>query len=73
MPNQSMKSGILKKSRQYRLLFLISILANMDFVVPWDRGTNYAVELGQRAAECLLRESRFENALKICLTSTLLT
>ncbi len=25
-------------------------LANMDFVVPWDRGTNYAVELGQKAA-----------------------
>lgn len=25
-------------------------LANMDFIFPWDRGTNYAVELGQRAA-----------------------
>ena len=25
-------------------------MANMDFIVPWDRGTNYAVELGQRAA-----------------------
>lgn len=25
-------------------------LANMDYIVPWDRGTNYAVELGQQAA-----------------------
>lgn len=29
-------------------------LANMDFVYPWDRGTNYAVELGLRAARELL-------------------
>lgn len=29
-------------------------LANMDFVVPWDRGTNYAVELGQKAARTIL-------------------
>jgi protoporphyrinogen oxidase len=26
-------------------------LANMDSIYPWDRGTNYAVELGLRAAE----------------------
>ncbi len=26
-------------------------LANMQQVYPWDRGTNYAVELGERAAE----------------------
>jgi protoporphyrinogen oxidase len=25
-------------------------LANMDSIVPWDRGTNYAIELGQKAA-----------------------
>ncbi len=25
-------------------------LANMDSIIPWDRGTNYAVELGMRAA-----------------------
>ena len=25
-------------------------LANLDSVYPWDRGTNYAVELGIRAA-----------------------
>ncbi len=30
-------------------------LANMDFIVPWDRGTNYAVELGQKAAREMLR------------------
>jgi protoporphyrinogen oxidase len=29
-------------------------LANMDFVVPWDRGTNYAVELGFDAANAML-------------------
>lgn len=28
-------------------------LANMDYVVPWDRGTNYAVELGLRAARVM--------------------
>jgi protoporphyrinogen oxidase len=28
-------------------------LANMDFVVPWDRGTNYAVELGLKAAKLI--------------------
>lgn len=28
-------------------------LANMDFVFPWDRGTNYAVELGQRTARII--------------------
>ncbi len=26
-------------------------LANLDSIYPWDRGTNYAVELGQKAAE----------------------
>lgn len=30
-------------------------LANMDFVVPWDRGTNYAVELGKQAAVLMLQ------------------
>jgi len=29
-------------------------MANMDFVVPWDRGTNYAVELGQKVARAML-------------------
>lgn len=29
-------------------------MANMDFVVPWDRGTNYAVALGQSAARAML-------------------
>lgn len=28
-------------------------MANMDYVVPWDRGTNYAVELGIRAARII--------------------
>ena len=30
------------------------ILANIEQVYPWDRGTNYAVELGQKAAMRLL-------------------
>jgi protoporphyrinogen oxidase len=28
-------------------------LANMDSIVPWDRGTNYAIELGQKAASVI--------------------
>jgi len=31
-------------------------LANMDFIVPWDRGTNYAVELGIKAASVMMRK-----------------
>lgn len=30
------------------------ILANIEQVYPWDRGTNYAVELGQKAARLIL-------------------
>lgn len=30
-------------------------LANMNMVYPWDRGTNYAVELGERAAALILK------------------
>lgn len=29
-------------------------LANMDNIVPWDRGTNYSIELGQKAAEKIM-------------------
>lgn len=32
-------------------------LANMDYIFPWDRGTNYAVELGIRAAK-IIHENR---------------
>ena len=28
-------------------------LANLDSIYPWDRGTNYAVELGEKAARCI--------------------
>lgn len=31
-------------------------LANMDSIYPWDRGTNYAVELGQKAARAIEKE-----------------
>ena len=29
-------------------------LANMDSIFPWDRGTNYAVQLGREAAFCIM-------------------
>lgn len=32
-------------------------MANMSQVYPWDRGTNYAVEIGRRAARALLPET----------------
>ena len=32
-------------------------LANMDSIYPWDRGTNYAVELGIKAAT-MIHEKR---------------
>ncbi len=32
-------------------------MANMSQVYPWDRGTNYAVELGQRVAREVLQEA----------------
>ena len=31
-------------------------LANIEQVYPWDRGTNYAVELGQIVAKLILHE-----------------
>lgn len=34
-------------NRDYQNLFL----ANMDMVYPWDRGVNYAIELGRHAAQ----------------------
>jgi protoporphyrinogen oxidase len=30
--------------------------ASMSQVYPWDRGTNFAVEIGRRAAEMMIRE-----------------
>ena len=30
-------------------------LANMDMVYPWDRGTNYAIELGERIADIVVK------------------
>lgn len=32
--------------------------ASMSQVYPWDRGTNYAVELGERVAKTMLNEKR---------------
>ncbi len=31
-------------------------LANLDSIYPWDRGTNYAVELGKRAANSIIQK-----------------
>lgn len=32
-------------------------LANLDMVYPWDRGTNYAIELGEKVADEILKKS----------------
>lgn len=32
-------------------------LANMDLVYPWDRGTNYAIELGEKIAEVIKKQT----------------
>ena len=32
-------------------------LANLDMVYPWDRGTNYAIELGEKIADEILKKS----------------
>jgi protoporphyrinogen oxidase len=32
-------------------------LSNMDMVYPWDRGTNYAIELGERVAKTIVSGS----------------
>jgi protoporphyrinogen oxidase len=32
-------------------------LANMDMVYPWDRGTNYAVEIGKNIAEFISHQT----------------
>lgn len=33
-------------------------VANQAMIYPWDRGTNYAVELGQRAARIIMNEKK---------------
>ena len=33
------------------------LLANIQQVYPWDRGTNYAIELGKKVAEIMLKEN----------------
>ncbi len=33
-------------------------VANQAMIYPWDRGTNYAVELGQKAAKIILKDRR---------------
>lgn len=37
--------------------------ASMSQVYPWDRGTNYAVEIGRRAAQLMLDQLRAEEAI----------
>jgi len=32
-------------------------LANLDMVYPWDRGTNYAIEMGEKVADEVLKKS----------------
>jgi hypothetical protein len=33
------------------------IIANLDMTYPYDRGTNYAVQLGNKAAEIVLQKA----------------
>ncbi len=36
-------------------------LANMDYIFPWDRGTNYAVSLGKNAADTMMSSISLPN------------
>lgn len=47
--NYSKKIPSIQRSNRY-------YVANQAMIYPWDRGTNYAVELGQRAAKIMLKE-----------------
>ncbi|MFZ5365757.1 MAG: NAD(P)/FAD-dependent oxidoreductase [Patescibacteria group bacterium] len=40
-------------------------LANMQQVYPWDRGTNYAIELGEEIAEIIIKEGNNKPARPI--------
>jgi len=33
-------------------------LANIDMIYPWDRGTNYSVELGEKAADLIVQNGQ---------------
>ncbi len=39
-------------------------LANLDSIYPWDRGTNYAVELGLRAARTITQERAMRTSVQ---------
>lgn len=43
--------------------------ANQAMIYPWDRGTNYAVELGQRAARMIVNSNRKSQMSKLHLKS----
>jgi protoporphyrinogen oxidase len=43
-----------KKIPEFKTPLKNIYLANLDMVYPWDRGTNYAVELGEKAAEIVM-------------------
>lgn len=42
-----------KMNKKFQGLYL----ANMDMVYPWDRGVNYAIELGEKVADIILSKS----------------
>lgn len=48
-----MTTDYLKQIPQIKTPLKNIYLANMDMVYPWDRGTNYAIELGEKAAQLL--------------------
>ena len=37
-------------------------VANIDMVYPWDRGTNYAIEMGERVARLLIHTTKQDKA-----------
>ncbi len=43
----------LKKIPTFQTPLINIYIANMDMVYPWDRGTNYAVELGEKIADII--------------------
>ncbi len=48
--------GYSKRAPQIITPYRHIYLANLDSVYPWDRGTNYAVEFGKRAAKIIMQK-----------------
>ena len=53
-----MPVNYLKKIPEIRTPLKNVYLANIDLVYPWDRGTNYAIELGEKVSEIIQDEQK---------------